>query len=95
MTKSKRPMLRIHNIELDEIIDREMNDAEFAQYEADKATQAARVVAKAEAEAAEEAAKQQAFNDAVAAAVAAALAAQQTPASTAEPVVEEPVVTEE
>jgi hypothetical protein len=39
--------------------------------------------------AAEEAAKQQAFNDAVAAAVAAALAAQQTPATTAEPVVEE------
>ena len=41
------------------------------------------------AKAAEEAAKQQAFNDAVAAAVAAALAAQQTPATTAEPTVEE------
>ena len=41
------------------------------------------------AKAAEEAAKQQAFNDAVAAAVAAALAAQQTPATTAEPIVEE------
>ena len=48
-----------------------------------------------EAKAAEEAAKQQAFNDAVAAAVAVALAAQQTPATTSEPVVEEPIVTEE
>ena len=37
MAKSTRPMVRIHNVETDEIIDREMNDAEFAQYEADKA----------------------------------------------------------
>jgi hypothetical protein len=74
---------------------REMTDAEFAQYEIDQAAEAARVVAEAEAKAAEEAAKQQAFNDAVAAAVAAALAAQQTPTTTSEPVVEEPVVTEE
>jgi hypothetical protein len=29
-----RPMIRIHDIETDEIIDREMNDEEFAQYEA-------------------------------------------------------------
>jgi hypothetical protein len=36
MTKQTRPTVRIHNIESDEIIDREMNDAEFAQYEADK-----------------------------------------------------------
>ncbi len=41
-------MIRIHNIELDEIIEREMTDAEFAKYEADKAEYAA---AKAEAEA--------------------------------------------
>jgi hypothetical protein len=34
-------MVRIHNIETDEVIDREMNDAEFAQYEADQAAQAA------------------------------------------------------
>ena len=43
-------MVRIHNSETDEIIDREMNDAEFAQYEADKAaaaTQAAAEAAKA------------------------------------------------
>jgi hypothetical protein len=50
MAKSTRPMVRIHNIETDEIIDREMNDAEFAQYEADKAQQA---IVKAEAEAKE------------------------------------------
>jgi hypothetical protein len=43
-----RPMVRIHNTETNEVIDREMNDAEFAQYEANKATQAAE---QAEAEA--------------------------------------------
>ena len=31
-----RPMVRIHNIETNEIIDREMNDEEFAQWELDK-----------------------------------------------------------
>ena len=36
MTKSTRPMVRIHNTETDEIIDREMNDEEFAQHEADQ-----------------------------------------------------------
>jgi hypothetical protein len=29
-----KPMVRIHNTETDEIIDREMNAAEFAQYKA-------------------------------------------------------------
>jgi hypothetical protein len=48
MTKSTRPTIRIHNIITNEVIDREMNDNEFAQYEADQATQA---IAKAEAEA--------------------------------------------
>ena len=43
-----RPMVRIHNTETDEVIDREMTNAEFAQYEAD---QAANALAKAEAEA--------------------------------------------
>jgi hypothetical protein len=33
-------MVRIHNIETDEVIDRGMNDDEFAQYEADQAAQA-------------------------------------------------------
>jgi len=41
-------MVRIHNAETNEVIDREMNDAEFAQYQADQAAQA---IAKAEAEA--------------------------------------------
>ena len=40
MTKSTRPMVRIHDLSTDEIIDREMNDAEFAQYESNQANQA-------------------------------------------------------
>lgn len=50
-----RPMIRIHDISTDKIIDREMNDAEFAQYEADKALAAeyeAKKAADAEAKAA-------------------------------------------
>jgi hypothetical protein len=39
-----RPMLRIHNTETDEVIDREMTDEEFAQYETDKAADAANKV---------------------------------------------------
>jgi hypothetical protein len=35
-----RPMVRIHDIETNAVIDREMNDAEFAQWEADQAAQA-------------------------------------------------------
>jgi len=46
-----RPMVRIHNTETDEVIDREMNDAEFAAYEADKASIKAAEAAKAKAEA--------------------------------------------
>jgi hypothetical protein len=45
-----RPIIRIHNIETNEVIDREMNDAEFAQHELDQAAaeaQAAAEVAKA------------------------------------------------
>jgi hypothetical protein len=34
-------MVRIHDLETNEVIDREMNDAEFGQYEADQAAQAA------------------------------------------------------
>jgi hypothetical protein len=40
MTKSIRPLVRIHDVEINEVIDREMNDAEFAEYEANKAAQA-------------------------------------------------------
>jgi hypothetical protein len=42
MAKSTKPIIRIHNVEIDEVIDREMNDDEFAQYEADKAAQLAK-----------------------------------------------------
>jgi hypothetical protein len=58
MAKSTRPIIRIHNVEADEVIDREMNDAEFVQYEADQAAQA---TAKAEADA--KAAEKQALLD--------------------------------
>jgi hypothetical protein len=52
MTKTtKRQMVRIHNVETNEIIDREMNDEEFAQWEVDQAIQAAADAAKAKAEA--------------------------------------------
>jgi hypothetical protein len=51
-------MVRIHNTETDEIIDREMNDEEFAQYEIDQANYQA---TKAEAEA--KAAQRQALLD--------------------------------
>ena len=36
MTISTRPMVRIHNSETNEIIDREMHDDEFAQWQANK-----------------------------------------------------------
>ena len=41
-----KPTIRIYDCETGETIDREMTDAEFAQYEADKAT----AIAKAQAE---------------------------------------------
>jgi hypothetical protein len=50
-----KPMIRIHNMESNEIIDREMNDAEFAQYEIDQAAKAAQAAAQAEATAARQA----------------------------------------
>jgi hypothetical protein len=53
-----RPLIRIHNTEIDEVIDREMNDDEFAQYqasqakfEADKAETEAKATAKVAAQA--------------------------------------------
>ena len=49
---STRPMIKIHDIETNEVIEREMNDAEFEAHlnliEANKAAEAAK--AKAEAE---------------------------------------------
>ena len=50
-----RPMVRIHNIETDEVIDREMNDEEFAKYQArqlEKEAEQAKADAKATAKAA-------------------------------------------
>ena len=52
MTKTSRPMVRIHDLSTNEVIDREMNDTEFAQYEADQAAYAAQA-AEAAAKAAE------------------------------------------
>jgi len=46
-----RPMVLVHNVETNEVIDREMNDAEFAQYQADQSTAKAAAEAKAKAEA--------------------------------------------
>jgi hypothetical protein len=55
MAKTTRPMVRVHNAETDEVIDREMNDAEFAQYQADQeahAVKLAEIAAKETAKAA-------------------------------------------
>ncbi len=49
--KMTKPMVRIHNTETDEVIDRQMNDDEFAEYQADKAARAVADKAKAKAEA--------------------------------------------
>ena len=51
MANTSLPMVRIHNIETDEIIDREMNHAEYAQYETDKEAQAIAELAKVKAKA--------------------------------------------
>jgi hypothetical protein len=52
MAKTTKPTVRIHDLATEEVIDREMTEAEFANYQAD---QAAQVIAKAEAEAKENA----------------------------------------
>ena len=52
MTSSQRPTIRIHNAETNEVIDREMNDAEFKQYQDDAAKFESDKLAKTEAEAA-------------------------------------------
>jgi hypothetical protein len=50
-TTPTRPIVRIHNIKTNEIIDREMNDAEFAEHEADQAALGLAAEAKAKAKA--------------------------------------------
>jgi len=42
-----KPMVRIHNVETGEIVDREMTATEFAQYEAEQADRIAKEVAQA------------------------------------------------
>lgn len=53
-----RPMIRIHNLETDEIIDREMNNSEYAQWQEEQAAAQAR-----QAEAQAKAAQRQALLD--------------------------------
>ena len=55
MTKSTRPTVRVHNIETNEIIDREMTDEEFAQHQQDQANSIAEKTAAAAAAAAKQA----------------------------------------
>ena len=45
----KRPVIQIHNINTNEIINREMNDEELTQYEIDKANVAAKAQAEVDA----------------------------------------------
>ena len=42
MSKTTRPIVRIHDLSIDTVIDREMTDAEFAKYEADQAEEKAK-----------------------------------------------------
>ena len=48
---STKPTIRIHNLETDEIIDREMNEQELSAYEEVQAAQAIAAQAKIKAEA--------------------------------------------
>lgn len=50
MAKTSRPMVRIHDLSTNEIIDREMNDEEFSKWQAEQATFKAAEEAKAKAE---------------------------------------------
>ncbi len=52
-----KPTIRIHNTETDEVIDREMTNAEFDDYQAQQATDAATAAAEAETQAAKAAAE--------------------------------------
>jgi hypothetical protein len=50
-----KPMIREHNVETNEVIDREMTDAEFEAYQAQQAIDAAELAALAKAAADKEA----------------------------------------
>jgi hypothetical protein len=45
----ENPIIRIHNSETNEVIDRQMTDEEFEQYEKDRAEDEARLLLKEEA----------------------------------------------
>ena len=45
-----KPTIRIHDVQTNEVIDREMTDAEFEAFQAEKAVVAANNAAKAQAE---------------------------------------------
>jgi len=47
-----KPIIKIHNVTTDEVIEREMDDAEYAEFLTSVAEEKAKVAAKAEAEAA-------------------------------------------
>lgn len=49
MTNTQRPIVRIHDLSTNEIIDREMNDTEYEQYLTDQTTQKAVDAVKAQA----------------------------------------------
>ena len=52
MAKSSRPMVRIHDLSNNEVIDREMNDEEFSEWELQqKANETAKAKAEAKAQA--------------------------------------------
>ena len=55
LNNMSKPMIRIHNTQTNEVIDREMTDAEFTQYEIEQAEREAKI-AEAEAKAAAKAA---------------------------------------
>jgi hypothetical protein len=55
MPKTTRPMIRIHDLATNEVIDREMTDDEFSDYQAEQAERSAKQV-EAEAKAAEKSA---------------------------------------
>jgi hypothetical protein len=42
MGKTTKPIVRIHDLSIDEVIDREMTDAEFVQYQAEQAAETQR-----------------------------------------------------
>ena len=50
-------MIKTHNLETNEVTDREMNDTEFSQWEADQVAEAARIAAEAEKASAKASAK--------------------------------------